>query len=61
MWRASSWERWASAGSGAIINRSRETLLRSGVDSVYVLGATLVATFFLFLTFPEDKYLQGSC
>lgn len=52
MWRASSWELWALAGSGAIINRSRETLLRSGVDSVYVLGTTLVATFSL-VYFPR--------
>lgn len=44
MWRASSWEPWASAGSEEITSRSRATLPRSGADSVYVLGTTLILT-----------------
>ncbi|XP_041665642.1 transmembrane protein 196 isoform X1 [Cheilinus undulatus] len=47
VWRASSWEPWASAGSGASTNRNKGTRLRCGADSVYVLGATFGPTFSL--------------
>lgn len=52
MWRVSSWEPWASAGSGESTSRSRATLPRFGADSVYVLGTTLILTFTPLITSP---------
>lgn len=55
VWRASSWELWASAGSGGSTGPSRGTPLRCGAECVYVTATTSALSLLSFMVLCRPR------